>query len=313
MRKLWQVLYDNPEGGGGGTGDQTAADQAAADKAAADKAAADQAAADQAEADRVAAEQAAADAAKPPATVPLTAFEAERKRRQAAAEEAAYWRGKAEAGGKAPDAVPIVPIGPPKEPAPAKKLNHEDFAEWALYEAAQDAENARAQKEHDKWMEDSLMFKFEEKQRQQEQQKTVKERLGTYQERLDKAAEVDPEIADIANNWNKPGQYALPLAPAMQDAIVESDVGPEILRHLYNNKQEAARIARLTPIAAVREMLVIEGKIKEEIIKNQPRRVSGAPPPITPVSAQGEIKDDDDKRPAADVIAEYRKASFNRR
>ena len=251
-----------------------------------------------------------------PATmVPLTALEGERRRRQEAKEEAAYWKGVAEAGGKSTPTTPApaaAPIGPPQAPARPKALNSADFEDYGDYEAAQAKQDEEYQAKRDDYVAAKVKHELQSDSQQRDQQQTLEQKRNKYLERLNKATELDPELQDIADGWMQPGKYQLPLSAAMQDTILESDVGPEILRHLYNNKQEAARIARLGVIAAARELVKIETTITDQS-KTTPRRVSNAPPPITPVTARGAVEVDDDKRPAADVIREYREAEAKRR
>jgi hypothetical protein len=245
--------------------------------------------------------------------VPLTALEGERKRRQEAKEEAAYWKGVAEAGGKAPGVPtppePVKPAGPPQPPTEPDDLDSTDFDDYSEYEKAQKRLNREYQAKRDEYVTAKVKYDLKQESHQQTEQQTQAQKHTEYLKRLEKAAELDPELQDIADNWHQPGQYQLPLNGIMQEAILESEVGPELLRHLYNNKQDTARIARLGAVAAMRELVKLESTLN----KSTPvRQVSSAPPPITPVTTRGAIEVDDDKRPAADVIREMREASFRR-
>jgi hypothetical protein len=251
---------------------------------------------------------------EPEPMIPLSAQKAERRKRQEAEKEAAYWRGVAEGGGKKTEAaVPVTPdhTGPPVPPPKPAALKQESFETWEAYEAAQQKVNHEYQEKREEYIAAKVVYDLSQKDRAKAEQQTQQEKISTYRTRLDKAIELDPEIETIADNWNKPGKYQMPLSPAMQDTILESEVGPEVLRHLYNNKDVAIKIARLGPTAAIREMLKIETGIVEKS-KITPRKVSGAPPPVTPVTPKGSVAADDDSRPAKDVIAEYRRASWQR-
>ena len=93
----------------------------------------------------------------------------------------------------------------------------------------------------------------------EQQQTTVRqaqtETQKAFAERLKKAAEDDPTVLDVYQDRN------LPVSVPMAAVIMESEKGPEILKYLGNNREESARIARLTPIAAARELLRIESTI----------------------------------------------------
>lgn len=238
-----------------------------------------------------------------------SALVAERRKRQEAKEEAAYWKGVAESKTQPPP-QPVEPKNPQPPVRPAK-LNSEQFETWAEYEAAQTKQDDEYLAKRDEFLLEK--FKFEQIQNEQKRshEQTQKEKIAAHLERLRKATELDPEIQDIADSFHLPGKYQMTLSTAMQEAILESEVGPEILRHLYNNKQDAAKIARLGQVAAVREMLKIETELSKP--KNAVKQVSSAPPPITPVRPTGAVEVDDDLRPAADVIREMREKSFKRR
>jgi hypothetical protein len=249
---------------------------------------------------------------EPEPTVPLSAQKAERRKRQEAEKEAAYWRGVAEGGGKKVESKPaVVETGPPAPPPRPARLNSANFDTWDAFEDAQAKLNEEYQTKREEYVAAKVKYEVAQERKAETHGQTQNQKAEEYRKRLAKAVESDPEIQDIANNWNVPGQYQLPLNATMQDAILESDVGPEMLRHLHNNKADAARIARLSPVAAVRELVKIENEILDKS-KTQPPKVSNAPPPITPLSTKGAVNVDDDHRPAKDVIAEYRRQSAGR-
>jgi len=71
----------------------------------------------------------------------------------------------------------------------------------------------------------------------------------------------------------------------IRDAILESDVGPQILYHLADNDEVAKKIAGLSPKAALREIGKLEARFeaKPEVEKPAPIVRSKAPAPITPI------------------------------
>lgn len=72
---------------------------------------------------------------------------------------------------------------------------------------------------------------------------------------------------------------------AVRDAILESDVGPQILYHLAENNDLAKRIASLSPNAALREIGRLEAKfeVKTDTKQTAPVVRSKAPAPIQPI------------------------------
>lgn len=71
----------------------------------------------------------------------------------------------------------------------------------------------------------------------------------------------------------------------IRDAILESDVGPQILYHLAENDDVAKRIAGLSPKQALREIGKLEARfeVKETAPQSAPITRSKAPAPINPL------------------------------
>lgn len=78
----------------------------------------------------------------------------------------------------------------------------------------------------------------------------------------------------------------LPLTPAMQEAIIQSNVGYKVAYHLANNPDETKRIAALTPARQAAEIGKIEASLD---VRGKPatavRRTSTAPEPISPLGS----------------------------
>jgi hypothetical protein len=103
----------------------------------------------------------------------------------------------------------------------------------------------------------------------------------------------------------------------MAVAIKESDDGPAIVRYLANHRDEAARIARLHPVRAAREIGRIEGMIgsaKTTPEPPQPRTVSQAPAPTRPVGGtKGSVEVDEDSLSIEEVIRRRNEAQYGKR
>lgn len=110
--------------------------------------------------------------------------------------------------------------------------------------------------------------------------------------------------ADIPDFHDVVAASDVPMTQVMQQAIMESDLGPKLAYHLATNPADAERIAGMTPIGAVRALTLIEEGFKK------PVAVSKATPPITPVGSKAtsiksllDVKDFDEfsKRRAAQI------------
>jgi len=68
------------------------------------------------------------------------------------------------------------------------------------------------------------------------------------------------------------------LSDVARRAIVESELGPQVLYHLATNPEVAERIADLSPVRQVVEL----GKLEGTLTAPAPKKPSSAPAPITP-------------------------------
>lgn len=100
------------------------------------------------------------------------------------------------------------------------------------------------------------------------------EALQAFELRMRDASSRHDNFGEIALNRD------LPVNEAMMHAIVTSAAGPDVLYHLGRNPHEAQRISRLDPLAAAHELGRIEGMLSMP----PARKITGAPPPVRPVS-----------------------------
>jgi hypothetical protein len=203
---------------------------------------------------------------------------AQRKKRQEAEKEAAYWKGVAEGRIKPqPDPAPVSPT-PEGAPAPLVAPKIDQFETYEQYEAAKDAYLVEKAK-HD--------FRLEQQAEQQRQMFVETEQK--FAQRIEAAAQEDPAILDLLQD------RTLPYSPTMGTVVKDSDVAPQLLRWIDQNRKEAARIAALPPLQAARELGIVEARIKFAPKPEPVRKVSAAPEPVTPVvPAAGDIVDEAD-------------------
>lgn len=122
-------------------------------------------------------------------------------------------------------------------------------------------------KAYGKWLADQTVAEREAIQHQTKVQQTYATREEAVRDKYD-------DFQEVAYNKH------LPISEAMKEAILESEVGPEVLYHLGKNPGEARRIAGLSPASQIREI----GKLEATLTANPPaKKVTNAPDPITPV------------------------------
>jgi len=79
---------------------------------------------------------------------------------------------------------------------------------------------------------------------------------------------------------------SIPVLPTgVADALMQSDIGPELIYHLADHLDQADALAGMTPAAAMMEL----GKIHSNMTAKQNIEPSAAPDPIQPLSSGGKI------------------------
>ena len=206
---------------------------------------------------------------------------AQRKRRQEAEKEAAYYKGIAE--GRGHNAQPVRQMPTPQTPVVPVAPVSDNFETWEDYEKAKD-EYLVTQAEH------RMTMKFRQQAIAQQQQKVRQ----TFDQKIEAASKDDPSILDlVADN-------TLPLHRSALPMVYESDVAPELLRYLDKDRKEATRIYHLfntNPILAARELTKIEVKLVNTPKPEPPKKVSLAPSPIKTVTGAGSATTKEDDLP----------------
>ena len=170
-----------------------------------------------------------------------------------------------------PAEVPtLAPDPKDPEPAPDKFADYVEWQKaWNRWDRRQDARQEKATA--------AVAAK----------QTEAKAKADTWQSRV---SEATAELADFATVAQNPD---LPVTQAMAEAITDSEVGPKILYHLGQNPDEAARIAKLSPLAQIRAIGKIESSLEivaasageGEDVEPPTKKpvVSKAPPPHKPI------------------------------
>lgn len=166
----------------------------------------------------------------------------------------------------APNAVPE-----PQEPAPqdAGKPRPDDF------------------ESHEQWVEALTDWKTEQRERdrardeeQRRSQDLQNQIQSTFQERYQAASKAHPDFEDLFEERAE----SIPTSPVMQQAVIESELGAELMYHFLKNPNDAARIAALPPVKAAIEIGKLEAKLATPE-PPKPKPTSQAPKPPAPVRA----------------------------
>lgn len=129
------------------------------------------------------------------------------------------------------------------------------------------------------------------------QQEAQASRGAMFQDRLAAVKETIPDIDVVVND------PSLPVSEIGARFITESDKGPQVAYWLAQNRAEAARIARLDPLAQAFELGRIETRISAA---PSSRKVSAAPAPVPRVGGGANTGAKDPARMSMSEYVEWR-------
>ena len=115
---------------------------------------------------------------------------------------------------------------------------------------------------------------------QRRQNETQARNVENWRDQQARAAEKYPDYEEVV------GGSDAPITREMSQAIIESDQGAEITYYLAHHPDEAKSIALLSPI---RQIAAI-GKLEAKLSQPPPKKVTEAPPPITPAGSKAKAE-----------------------
>lgn len=158
--------------------------------------------------------------------------------------------------GKSIDAPPAVTEAPPKP---------DDFKDYDDYLVAKAKHEFRQE------------TRAEEDRRQKEARD--RERQGAMRTFVEKRDALFDAGADAHEDFEAVFDDTVPVSPPMAQVLTETEHGHEVAYYLGKHRDEAARIAKLNPLAAARELGRIEAKIAAP--GPAPKKSSAPTPPRT--------------------------------
>lgn len=158
------------------------------------------------------------------------------------------------------------------------KPQTKDFSTWEEYTEALTAWTID-QRENGRKAEEAKAVRAQ-------QAKAVQQAWG---EQVAKGEEAYEDFDDIVV------QSKLPVSSTVQQAILESDHGAHLAYWLGTHADELGRINKLSPLAAMRELLKIETQFHTAATPKPANKVTKAPPPARPVGGSAKpVKSIDD-------------------
>jgi hypothetical protein len=196
------------------------------------------------------------------------------KQRQDARLEAEYWKKEALKN----QTAPAAPTETKPQAADDKRPKAENFDTHEAYvEAlAEHKVEQRLAQERQKAREQEL------KSKEQEQLKTHFDRVQKFQAQVDDFDDVIAEVGDV------------PMSLTVQQVILQSENGPELMYELAKDKEEYKRICDLPAIQAARELGRFESRLQASKESEKPKlKTSKAPKPISTVSRGAAVSSKD--------------------
>lgn len=184
--------------------------------------------------------------------------------------EREYWRAEALKNQAAPkeviqEAAPVETAGKPQA------NDFETFEEYTEALTDWKIEQKEAKKEADKKLE-AIKGEY---------QKTVSAHEGRIEEYKKQQPDYEEKVKDYIAEHGE-----IVFSPALSEAVVTSDFGPQIVYALVSDKAEFDRIMSLGPVAAAREIGKMEARFQKETSKEKEINATKAPKPIAPIAAK---------------------------
>lgn len=189
------------------------------------------------------------------------------KLRRAASEaklDAEYWKNKALGGDDSQ-----TPATPAKKDNDQKPTEDEFDSHADYIEALTD------------WKVDQKLTKQKEADEKSKAKQSQSERATAWQGKVSNFQDSTPDFDEVMENVED-----VSLSQAATDAILDSDIGPNVLYHIAKNPEIAEKLSEMKPIAAIKEIGRIESELSAPS-KKEVKKQTKAPAPLKTVKRGG--------------------------
>ena len=138
------------------------------------------------------------------------------------------------------------------------------------------------------WKADQKIAEREQKEKEAKIKADFDSRLAKHEERLKAFVKAHGDFDDVIAEI---GDEVVPVT--IQQIILDSENGPELMYELAKDKDEYKRISSLNPTAAAKELGKLEAKIearRDSSEKPTEKKTTRAPAPLKPVSGAGKAQ-----------------------
>lgn len=133
------------------------------------------------------------------------------------------------------------------------------------------------------WKYDQRKAADEVKQKETQLKTDFETRVDSFKAKVKEFQKTHSDFEELVNEAD------VPMSVGVQEALLTSDVGVELMYELVKDIDNYERINALSPMAAARELGRIEARIHQakESSSEEPKKQSSAPAPLKPVGKHG--------------------------
>ena len=119
------------------------------------------------------------------------------------------------------------------------------------------------------------------KEREQSQKTAYQQQVEGFQSKVKDFSKSVDDFEDVISDVDD-----IPLTPGLQEALLTSELGPQVMYELARDRDVLERVNGLTPLQQAREIGKIEARLTSDSPHKETRKTSTAPPPIKPVGGR---------------------------
>jgi uncharacterized phage infection (PIP) family protein YhgE len=171
---------------------------------------------------------------------------------------------------------------------------------------------------HEEYLEAVADWKYDQREKareikakETEAKTSFQKSVESFQAKVKDFQKVQKDFEEVLENVDD-----IPMSMGVQEALLASDLGPQVMYELSKDREEYERINALNPIKAAYELGRIEARIAKSSNNEEPKKQTKAPAPIKPVGGMGGggVKKNlsDPNLPFADYVA-IRREQMKRR
>lgn len=174
----------------------------------------------------------------------------------------------------------IKSLKPEAKEAPAKEDSEpkeEDFADFKEFTRALARWEIRQERKAEEKRQQESKAKEEQTTQTEERNQLVAEHNERLEDARDKYEDFDAVIASAKD---------IKITPWIQDAIIESEDGPELMYYLAQHPEDAEKLADMRPASALRQLERIAAKVSEPTREAGEEKEEAEPAPVIKPTTQ---------------------------